>query len=116
LATLVIQSERRWLDLRQFETREALRVELAQKLVELGLEDLDVSDVRGRNRELTQAIGRWAYEHEYQGIVYKSRFDDSLDCWAVFEGALVRPAPPPAPISQDDPDLRAAAQAFGLVV
>lgn len=117
VGTLVIHSTQgRWLDLRQLETREALRTELAQKLVELGLEDLDVSDVRSRNRELTQAIARWAYEQGYQGIVYKSRFDDSLDCWAIFEGALVGAAAPPEPISRDDPDLRVAAQAFGIVV
>ena len=35
----------RWLDLRSFETREALRQEPAQTLLDLGLEDLDVSGV-----------------------------------------------------------------------
>ena len=81
----------RWLDLRAFETREALRVELAPKLVELGLEDLDVSGVRGPSRELTQALARLAYERGFSGLAYRSRFDDSLDCWAVFEGAATEP-------------------------
>jgi hypothetical protein len=106
----------RWLDLRAFETREALRAQFADAVIRLGLPDLDVSGVRGPSRALTQAIARWAYEQGYQGIAYSSRFDDAFDCWAVFEGAAFQPAGPPEPIARDDPDLRATAELFGLVV
>ncbi len=103
-----------WLDLRSPRTCELLRVELADVLVRLGLEDLDVSGVRGPGRALTQAIARWAYEHGFRGIAYRSRFDDALTCWAVFEGASWEPEGPPELITRRDPDLRAAARLFGL--
>jgi hypothetical protein len=65
----------RWLDLRSFQTREALRHELAQTLITLGLVDLDLSGVVGPKRQLTEAIARWAYGHGYAGLVYSSRSD-----------------------------------------
>jgi hypothetical protein len=109
-------SGQRWLDLRAFETREVLRVELAPKLVELGLGDLDVSGMRGPSRELTQAIARFAYERGFAGLAYRSRFDDSLDCWAVFEGAELEPIGVLEPLTVEDPDLVRAAAIFGLRV
>ncbi len=106
----------RWLDLRAFETREALRGLLAGELVRLGLDDLDVSGVRGPRRELTQAIARLAYEHGFAGLAYRSRFDDSLDCWAIFEGAEFEPIGVAEPLTPADPDLVEAATLFGLRV
>lgn len=106
----------RWLDLRTIETAEMLRVEFALRLHQLGLADLDVSGLRGPSRTLTRTIGRWAYDVGYQGIAYKSRFHDALDCWAVFEGAAVERVGLSEPIRRDDADLRAAAALFGLVV
>jgi len=108
--------EQSWLDLRTMETAEVLRVEFALRLHQLGLADLDVSGLRGPSRALTRAIGRWAYDAGYQGIAYKSRFHDALDCWAVFEGAAVERVGLSEPIRRDDADLRAAAAHFGLAV
>ena len=104
----------KWLDLRVLGSREALRVELADTLLRLDLPDLDVSSVRSLNRDLTRAIARWAYEHSYNGVAYTSRFDDGLDCWALFEGASLRPAGPPEVILPDDPDLRETLRLFNL--
>jgi hypothetical protein len=106
----------RWLDLRAPDTLQVLRSEMAEVLVSLGLPDLDVSAARGPSLELTRQIARWAFEHDFQGIAYRSRFADSLDCWAIFEGALTTPAGPPQPIAPDDPDLMAAAALFSLAV
>ncbi len=111
---LTLRAGQRWLDLRSFKTRELLRGELAALLMRLGLADLDVAGIRGPTRELTQAIARWAYEHKYRGMAFKSRFDDAFDCWAIFEGATFEPVFPFERISRDDPDLRAAAVLFGL--
>jgi hypothetical protein len=111
-----LATRQRWLDLRSFETRETLRPELAQTLLDLGLEDLDLSGVVGPKRQLTQAIARWAYEHEYVGLVYSSRFDPTLTCWAIFEGAAFEPVGLPVPILRDDPDLVSVARFFGLAV
>lgn len=106
----------RWLELRAPETREELRTELAQTLLVLGLSDLDLSRVAGPTRSLTQAIARWAYDHEYVGIVYPSRLDARLALWAVFEGGAFEPVGPPKPIAPDDPDLRAVARLFRLSI
>jgi len=111
---LRLTTRQQWLDLRSFETREMLRRELAHTLIELGLEGLDLSGVVGPRRQLTQIIARWVYEHGYQGLVYISRFDAALTCWAVFEGAAFEPVGSPEPILPTDPDLLAVAHAFGL--
>ncbi len=95
----------KWLDLRATRTHRFLRVSLARTLANLGAANLDFSDILSRRRDITQAIARWAYEHGYQGIAYKSRIDSSLDCWAVFEGAEVMPAGHAEEILRDDEDL-----------
>lgn len=114
VARLRLGPGQRWLDLRAAETREELRSELAATLLDLGLPDLDLSGVLGPRRRLTRAIARWAYEHDYRGIVYPSRFDDALSLWAIFEGAAFEPEGVPEPIVPDDPDLVATAHLFGL--
>src|SRR5207302_7574825 len=113
---LRLTPRRRWLDLRSFETREALRHELAQTLLDLGLEDLDLSGVMGPKRQLTQAIARWAYERDYRGLAYSSRFNATLTCWAIFEGAAFEPVGSSEPILPNDVDLVATAKLFRLNV
>jgi hypothetical protein len=68
----------------------------------------------GPKRQLTQAIARWTYEHGYAGLVYSSRFDAALTCWAIFEGSLFESVGPPEPILPDDPDLTATVKLFRL--
>jgi len=106
----------RWLDLRRLETAEALRTELAPLLRQLGLPDLDVSILRGPSRPLTRAVGRWAYDAGFQGVAYRSRFDDALDCWAIFEGAAFERVGSSERLTRNDGDLRAAAALLGLAV
>jgi hypothetical protein len=116
VSRLRLEPGQRWLDLRAAETREALRGALAPTLAELGVDDLDVSGVLGPRRHVTQAIARWAVEADYAGIAYRSRFDETLTLWAVFEGAAFTPVGAPEPVRPDDPDLLAAAELFGLSV
>ena len=66
-------------------------------LLALGLADLDLSGVVGPKRQLTEAIARWAYGHGHASLVYSSRFDAALPCWAIFEGAVFEPVGPPDP-------------------
>lgn len=113
---LRLRPRQRWLDLRAPETWEVLRRALAATLIELNLGDLDLAAVVGPIRPLTQAVARWAHEHGYAGLVYTSRFDARLTCWAVFEGAGFDPVGTPEPIAPDDPDLVSTARLFGLVV
>ena len=116
IARLRLVPGRRWLDLRAPETCETLRSEFAAALLRLGMIDFDVSGARGPSRELTQGIARWAFDRDFAGIAYRSRFDDRLDCWAIFEGGHYEPVGTPTPIRRDNPDLRIAARRFGLTV
>jgi len=116
IARLELFSGHRWLDLRAPETCEVLRTELAGVLLRLGMTDFDVSGARGPSRELTQRIARWAFDWGFAGIAYRSRFDDRLDCWAIFDGGYFAPVGSPTPIRRDNPELRTAAQRLGLVV
>lgn len=54
-----------------------------------------------------------AFEQGYQGIAYRSRFDDGLsyvlDCWALFEGVTIEQLAIPEMTARDDPDLVQAA-------
>lgn len=111
-----LRTRQRWLDLRRLETHEVLRHELAQTLLDLGLEDLDLSGVIGPRRQLTQVVARWAYDHGYAGLVYASRLDVAFTCWAIFEGAVFEPVGIPEPILPDNPDLAWAAKSLGLSV
>lgn len=113
---LCLATRQRWLDLWSFETHQALRQELAQTLLDLGFEVLDLSGVVGPRRQLRQAMARWACERGYGGLVYGSRFDNALTCWAIFEGAAFDHVGEPEPILPDDPDLVSVARSFGLAV
>jgi RES domain-containing protein len=112
----------RWLDLRTLTTFQVLREEFAELASSLGLADVDLSAATGRvaiagqERQLTQAISRWAFEHDYHGIVYASRLHHRFACWAVFESATIQPLGAPAPITPADRDFMRIARAFGLTV
>jgi hypothetical protein len=113
IGTLRLLPDQRWIDLREHETRETLRVRLASTLQKLGVDDFDLSDALSRNRRLTQSVARFAFEEGFQGITYKSRFDNNFDCWAMFEGARFEPMGRFA-IMRNDPDFVEAARRFGL--
>lgn len=85
-------------------------------------EPLDIAHVRGPDRVLTRAIASWAYTRvddrggfAYAGIRYMSRLGD-YECWAVFEGAPVRPARTPQEIAGSDVALSRVAGEFGLTI
>ena len=111
-----------WLDLRTLTTFQVLREEFAELAGSLGLADVDLSAATGRvaiagqERRLTQAISRWAFEHDYHGIVYTSRLHHRFACWAIFESANIQSLGAPAPITPADPDFTRIARAFGLKV
>lgn len=82
----------RFLDIESFETREAMRSDLAPLLAYYHYADLDVALVRGRDRRMTRHISQWAFEQAdeeerplYAGIRYLSRLNSDWECWAVFD-------------------------------
>jgi hypothetical protein len=112
----------RWLDLRTLTTFQVLRGEFSELANSLGLADVDLSAATGRlailgeERRLTQEISRWAFEHDYHGIVYTSRLHHRFACWAIFESASIQTLGAPAPITPADRDFMRIARAFRLTV
>jgi hypothetical protein len=106
----------RWLDLRAPATHQHLRQTFASLLLELDLPDFDLSAATSQRLALTQRIGAWAFGHGCAGIVYPTRFDPALACWAIFErpDGLPFTAIDVRPIARDDPDLLAVADLFQL--
>ena len=108
-----------FVDVEDETTRAFLTSEIPETLDRCGAPELDISDIRGRNRGLTRAIARWVYlqtndqgEFAYSGIRYQSRHDSS-ECWAIFDGTPLRTIRQ-EPIELDDPDLERASNLWGL--
>jgi hypothetical protein len=72
-----------------------LRKELADDLVALGIDDIDVGTVRGKDRRLTRRISEWTYSQQdeegpmYSGLRYESRLGSQWECWAVFDDEAI---------------------------
>lgn len=109
-----------FLDLEHPETLEHLRYELSLGLSALGVQDLDVSTVRGPDRRVTRLISDWAIHADLEagplgGIRYKSRLATDQDCWAVF-GDVDLEQIEAAPLAKEDVDLRTVARQYSLTV
>jgi hypothetical protein len=90
-----------------------IRRALAADLVALGLSDLDNSDLLSGRRDVSQRIGRWAYEQGYPAVLYQSRWVPDIVCWAIFEGTSFTPVLV-EPFTLDHPACIAAMQHHGL--
>ena len=112
----------RWLDLRALPTFQVLRESFAELADTLGLTDVDLGaatgeiPLAGQERRLTQAVSRWAYERNYQGIVYTSRLHYRFTGWALFESASFQRVGLPEPITPSDHDFVRIARSFGLTI
>ena len=112
-----------FLDAESPRTHQFLRRELALGLSAIGLDDLDVATVRGRDRRVTQLISEWAYMAEgdngpkYVGIRYESRIRSGWECWALFDDEdLEIEVLETLPITPDIPALLEVAELFDLQV
>lgn len=95
--TLTVEDGLPFVDVESPGTMNHLERELSAELVGLGYTgNLDLSDLRNRDRRLSRAIASWVFTAEdetgqplYSGIRYHSRVNDSKVCWAIFEGTTV---------------------------
>lgn len=114
----------RFADLESPRAATLLRREMATLLTELGLDDLDFSDLMGRERRVTQNAARCVYKATdeadrpvFDGIRYASRLGPGWELWAVFADRLVHePEDTYQTISRNDPDLREAAEVLDIKV
>jgi hypothetical protein len=106
-----------WTDLRSLSLHESLRFELAEDLIDLGVQDFDLGTITGANRAVTQRVARYLYEDGTKAMRYVSRFGCEYSNVAFFEGAPSFPIEPAYPIDLlGDPDLANALQMFGLTL
>ena len=117
----------RFADIGHSESLARLRADLAKRLAQHGLRDLDAAAIRLRApRRITQEISRYVYSQSdasgrrFDGIAYRSRLGDEFRLWAIFEPttqakarALLRAYRTRA-VSRDDPDLVRALEIHGL--
>ena len=98
----------------EVELRNELEHELILLLVEHEMDHLDISQVRSRDRIVTQAMSRALYERRYAGVRFGSNLDDR-PCYALFEGrAELQPDGEPLELAPDLEPLRQVCDEFGL--
>jgi RES domain len=116
----IFSAERPFVDVEAAETRAVLTSELGWVLDLVGLDDIDVSAIRSRDRRLTRWISEWVWQKHieegkpnYAGVRFCSRLNTAWECWAVFDDAspteLER-----HPVLRQDPALQRVANLFGL--
>lgn len=88
----------------------------ADLLAKHGMAHLDISQIRSKDREVTQEVTRFVTARGAAGIVYGSNLDD-LPCAALFEErSLLVPAPGSEieELTASHPDLAKVCRDFGL--
>jgi RES domain len=84
---------------------EELATRHASLLAEHGMCQLNISEIRSKNRPVTQTIGRYLYERGAAGLVFRSNLDDHA-CVVLFEGrARFVPDGRPIALTEDVPEL-----------
>ena len=86
-------------------------------LLRHGMDHLDVSEIRSKIREVTQAISRDLYDQGAAGLLFKSAIDDQ-QCVVVFEGRgwLEDTYEPEIDLTEDVDELRQVCSEFGLIL
>ena len=92
-----------------------LRGRLARACLELGIGDFDAAALLASSRRLTQLVSREVYTRGFDGMVYRSKYGQELENWALFEPVLLG-AVRSFEIAADDPHLEAALRLHRLAL
>lgn len=110
-----------FLDVEDMGTRTHLDKQLPWLLAIVGLDGIDVSAIRGKDRRLTRWISQWAHaqeaggEPQFGGVRFCSRINTDWELWAVFDRTRLHPVEN-VPILPQDDALRRVAKHFELQV
>lgn len=114
-----------FLDVESVRTRIFLTTGPALGLSALGLQEIDVADIRGKDRRVTQLISQWAYNlimedggverNLFAGISYLSRVHSGWQCWAIYDRVDLDQKRA-IPTAADMPSLTSVCTIFGLRV
>ena len=103
-------------DLDDLAVRRRLERRHAALLAAHAMPHLDISQVRSRDRVVTQTISRALFEEGAAGIRFRSNLDDG-PCAALFEGrAWLEPRDKPTPLTEDVEELLQVCEEYGLVL
>jgi RES domain len=98
------------------ELLEALATRHATLLAEHGMPQLNISEIRSKNRPVTQAISRDLYERGASGLLFRSNQDDK-PCVVLMEGRARFVADgAPLSLADDLPELRLVCADYNLVL
>lgn len=118
-----LSRELRFADASDGATLTVLRSELAQCVVDLGLDDFDLSAITSAERKLSQEVARYVYElaeeghTNFAGIHYLSRLHSHWELWAIFYDRMKHfPVLPAGAIAADDEELEEAANILGVEI
>lgn len=103
------------IDLEDLRLRRDLERELAPELAEAGIRHLDIAELRGRHREITQRLARYLFStRAAAGAAFRSHLDDG-PCAALFEdrGRLIATGDP-IPLAVPLRELHQVCEEFGL--
>jgi hypothetical protein len=96
--------------------RAELEREHADLLALHGMDHLDISQIRSRDRAVTQRIAQSLFNRGAAGIAFGSNLDD-LRCYALFEARCqLIPDGEPEVLTASHPDLLAVCKEFGLAL
>jgi RES domain len=94
----------------------SLEVELADLLLDLGVEHLTLGEIQGGERELTQAIARVLFLRGAAGLLFPSRYDGG-PCAALFEGrAWLLGRSAPQSFTGAQPEFEQVCREYGLTL
>ncbi len=105
-------------------TVQHVRQALATVASELGIAAIDYNTIVGPNRSFTQAVASYFYEQiddvmdqpAFDGLYYRSRYNQAWECWALFDRRLTIWDTHIAPIDIADPDFISAARLLHLSI
>lgn len=102
------------LHLAHIPVRQQLSRKLAYLLVRLGILHLDLGDIQGNNRQLTQAISRRAFEDAHAVTHFPSKLDGA-SCFVLFESrSSLKLHGKPVALTADMPEIQMVCALFGL--
>lgn len=121
IVSFELEAPLQFLDVDAPESHAFLTSAIPEQLDSLGVDNLDIAELRGKNRILTRLISLYIYtatdehdNHKFSGIRYESRLGP-WECWAIFDGSNIRSSTSSA-ISSRDGSLNSVAKQFGLTI
>lgn len=116
LAPARIEADGELIRIDDYEVLRRLEQENAGFLAAHGLEHVNISEIRSKQRPVTQQLARTLYEEGASGVFFGSNETDKI-CFALFEGrARLAAAGEPVLLTSEPEPLVEAARLIGLVL